>query len=508
MKTPIPNLRWWITGLVFFGTVINYVDRQTLSSLAPRLTKELHLTNSDYGLISNAFLIPYTVMFVVSGWLIDRYGTKLIYGVAAVWWSVAAMLHATVSSVFGFSAMRFLLGAAESANFVGAQKVAAEWFPPKDRGTLNGWVQAGTVTGAIITPLIAVWMADRWGWQSAFVATGALGLLWAAAWFWFYHLPEKHPRISADELALIQEGTTAEISPDLPIAHSPRPAFLSFFRLPQTWGLLMARVISDPVWWFYLFWLPKYLTEREGMTEQRMSYVVWIPYLISDVGSIFGGWYSGRLIAKKVGAVAARKSVMIVTALMMPLGMLLVLRPPIPVALAIISFVLGVHSAWKTNLVTLTVDIFPRPIVATVHGIVAMGGGIGGALFQSFAGKVIDKYSYTPLLVLRPPIPVALAIISFVLGVHSAWKTNLVTLTVDIFPRPIVATIHGIVAMGGGIGGALFQSFAGKVIDKYSYTPLLVLMGVLHPLAYLCVRALVKSDSQAAVELKLQEQPR
>ena len=438
MKKPIPNLRWWITGLVFFGTVINYVDRQTLSSLAPRLTKELHLTNSDYGLISNAFLIPYTVMFVVSGWLIDRYGTKLIYGVAAVWWSVAAMLHATVSSVFGFSAMRFLLGAAESANFVGAQKVAAEWFPPKDRGTLNGWVQAGTVTGAIITPLIAVWMADRWGWQSAFVATGALGLLWAAAWFWFYHLPEKHPRISADELALIQEGGKerrgeGETEGDFSVPLSPRPSVLSFFRLPQTWGLLLARIISDPVWWFYLFWLPKYLTEREGMTEQRMSYVVWIPYLIADVGSVAGGWYSGRLIAKKVGAVAARKSVMIVTALMMPLGM---------------------------------------------------------------------------LLVLRPPIPVALAIISFVLGVHSAWKTNLVTLTVDIFPRPIVATIHGIVAMGGGIGGALFQSFAGKVIDKYSYTPLLVLMGVLHPLAYLCVRALVKSDSQAAVELKLQEQSR
>ncbi len=431
MKKPIPNLRWWITGLVFFGTVINYVDRQTLSSLAPRLTKELHLTNSDYGLISNAFLIPYTVMFVVSGWLIDRYGTKLIYGVAAVWWSVAAMLHAAVGSVFGFSAMRFLLGAAESANFVGAQKVAAEWFPPKDRGTLNGWVQAGTVTGAIITPLIAVWMADRWGWQSAFVSTGALGLIWAAAWFWFYHLPEKHPRISADELALIQQTESASLSPLPSVTLSVR--WIDFFRLPQTWGLLLARIISDPVWWFYLFWLPKYLTEREGMTEQRMSYVVWIPYLIADVGSVAGGWYSGRLIAKKVGAVAARKSIMIVTALMMPLGM---------------------------------------------------------------------------LLVLRPPIPVALAIISFVLGVHSAWKTNLVTLTVDIFPRPIVATIHGIVAMGGGIGGALFQSFAGQVIDKYSYTPLLVLMGLLHPLAYVCVRALVKSDSQAAVELKLQEQQR
>ncbi|MFN7927425.1 MAG: MFS transporter [Blastocatellia bacterium] len=395
MKKPLQNLRWWMTGLVFFGTVINYVDRQTLSSLAPRLSKELHLSNTDYGNISQAFLIPYTVMFVVAGLLIDRYGTKLIYGIAAAWWSVAAMLHATVSSAFGFGTMRFLLGAAESANFVGAQKVAAEWFPPKDRGTLNGWVQAGTVTGAIITPLSVIWMAERWGWRSAFLVTGALGVVWTIAWFGFYHLPAQHPRISDAELTLIQNSEDARASETLPALR-----WYAYFRLRQTWGLLLARIISDPVWWFYLLWLPKYLTEREGMTEKRMSYVVWVPYLISDIGSVLGGWYSGRLIARKVGAVAARKAVMIVTALMMPLGILLVLHLPTVAALALISFVLGVHSAWKTNLVTLTVDIFPRPIVATVHGLVAMGGGIGGALFQSFAGQVIDKYSYTPLLVL------------------------------------------------------------------------------------------------------------
>ena len=160
MRKPIPNLRWWIAGLVFLSTVINYMDRQTLSVLAPRLTKELHLTNTEYGWISQAFLIPYTAMYIVAGLLIDRYGTKLIYGVAAGWWSIAAMLHAATSSFFGFSVVRFLLGTAESANFVAAQKVAAEWFPPKDRGTLNGLVQAGTVTGAVITPPLVIWMAE------------------------------------------------------------------------------------------------------------------------------------------------------------------------------------------------------------------------------------------------------------------------------------------------------------------------------------------------------------
>lgn len=395
MKRPLNNLRWWMAGLVFLSTVINYVDRQTLSVLAPRLTKELHLTNTEYGWISQAFLIPYTAMYIVAGLLIDRYGTKLIYGVAATWWSVAAMLHAATSSVLGFSTVRFLLGTAESANFVAAQKVAAEWFPPKDRGTLNGLVQAGTVTGAIITPPAVIWLADRWGWRSAFLFTGALGLIWAVAWFWFYHLPEHHPRISVEELALIQ---TDEVVASSPARLSVK--WLDFFRYPQTWGLLLARVISDPVWWFYLFWLPKYLTEQRGLSEQRMSYVVWIPYLISDIGSIAGGWYSGKLIARKLSTVASRKLVMLVSVLLMPLGLLLLLRPATALSLALISVVLGAHSAWKTNLVTLTVDIFPRPVVATVHGIVATGGGIGGALFTSVAGIVIDKYSYTPLLVL------------------------------------------------------------------------------------------------------------
>jgi ACS family hexuronate transporter-like MFS transporter len=419
MKQPIHNLRWWIAGLVFLSTVINYVDRQTLSVLIPRLSKELGLTNAEYGWISNAFLIPYTVMFIVAGLLIDRYGTKLVYGAAAVWWSVAAMLHAAAGSAFGFGAARFLLGTAESANFVGAQKVAAEWFPPRDRGTLNGWVQAGTVTGAVLTPPAVIWMADRWGWRAAFLFTGSLGLVWAVAWFWFYHLPEHHPRISPAELQLLERdgATTAN-------AEAPRIRWIEFFRFPQTWGLLLARIISDPVWWFYLLWLPKYLTEQQGLSEQRMSYVVWIPYLISDIGSIAGGWYSGRLIARASGAVAARRAVMLVSAMLMPAGLLLLLKPSTPIALALISFVLGAHSAWKTNLVTLTVDIFPRNVVASVHGIVATGGGIGGALFTAIAGYVIDRYSYTPLLALMGVLhPLAyLCVRKLVEGGQGAWN--------------------------------------------------------------------------------------
>ena len=428
MKTPIKNLRWWIAGLVFLSTVINYVDRQTLAVLSPQLTKELGLTDIQYGWISQAFLIPYTAMYIGAGLLLDRYGTKIVFGIAAVWWSLAAMLHAAVSSAFGFGAFRFLLGTAESANFVGAQKVAAEWFPPKDRGTLNGWVQAGTVTGAIITPPAVVWLAERYGWRSAFLLTGALGLVWAVAWFWFYHLPKQHPRISAEELSLLKGEETIETE-NRPVSQSPRLS--AFFRFPETWGLMLARIISDPVWWFYLFWLPKYLTEARGLTKAQMAGLLWIPYLLSDVGSVLGGWLSGKLIARGSSVLESRKMVMLWSALVMPIGLLLVWRPPIPLTLALISLSLFAHNSWKTNLVTMTVDIFPRPVIGRVHGIVATGGGIGGAIITPLAGYVI------------------------------AW---------------------------------------------FSYTPLLVAMGVLHPLAYLCLRRLVKGDSPSVGVLKLQEQ--
>lgn len=397
MKRAIPNLRWWITGLIFLSTVINYIDRQTLSVLAPILTRELQLSNAGYGLISMAFMIPYTAMYIVSGLLIDRYGSRLVFGVAAVWWSVASMLHAATTTVTGFGVVRFLLGTAESANFVAAQKVAAEWFPPRDRGTLNGWVQAGTTTGAVIAPPLVVWLALQYGWRFAFVATGALGLVWAIVWFWVYRLPADHPRITAEERVLLApaegEGRPAGPTPGI-------RALLGFFRYPQTWGLLLARIISDPVWWFYLFWLPKFMTEKQAMSAAGMSHVVWIPYLFSDIGSVAGGWYSGRLIGRGVGAVTARRRVMLTAVAFMPLGLLLLLAPPVPVTLFLISVVLGAHSIWKTNLVTLTVDIFPRHVIATVHGIVATGGGIGGSIFTGLAGLVIDRYSYTPLLAL------------------------------------------------------------------------------------------------------------
>jgi ACS family hexuronate transporter-like MFS transporter len=252
------------------------------------------------------------------------------------------------------------------------------------------------VTGALIAPPLVVWLSLHYGWRAAFVFTGAIGLVWVVAWLWWYHLPELHPRISQEELQLIHTDEPAEVKPTEVLAVH----WLDFFRFPQVWGLLLARIISDPVWWFYLFWLPKYLTEARGLSMQQMGMVVWIPYLASDLGSVVGGWYSGRLIGKGRSAVASRRAVMLFSAMLMPLGVALALKPPTPWTVFLISLILCVHSSWKTNLVTLTVDIFPRRVVASVHGLVATGGGIGGAIFTALAGYLIEWGSYAPVLVL------------------------------------------------------------------------------------------------------------
>jgi ACS family hexuronate transporter-like MFS transporter len=389
----IGHVRWWIAGLVFLNTVNNYVDRQVLSIVAPQLTKDLGLDNIQYGYIVQAFLVAYTAMYIGSGLLIDRYGVKLIYGAATLWWSIAAMLHGAAQSAFGLGVFRFLLGVGESANFIAAEKVAAEWYPPRERGTLNGLVQAGAVTGAIVTPPLVVWLMLMFGWRAAFVATGSLGLFWVLAWWRFYHLPERHPRVTLEELAIIREGSTPE-------SDRHRVPWAALLRMRQTWGLLLARVVSDPVWWFYLFWLPKYLTESRGMSLTLMGLVVWVPYLASDIGAVTGGWASGRLIARGRVVLDARKRVMLGSALMMPAGLGIVWTDSHVVALALICVVLFAHMSWKTNLATLTVDLYPRSVVASAAGLVATGSGIGGALFTPLAGYLIERQSYAPVFMI------------------------------------------------------------------------------------------------------------
>ena len=389
----IPHLRWWIAALLFLSTVINYIDRQTLSVLSPVLTRELNLSPIEYSNILTAFLAAYTVMYVGSGFLVDRWGTRLSLSIFMVWWSVANMLHAFAQGVWSLGILRFLLGMGESGNFMAAFKAVSEWYPAKERAIVNGLINGGAAIGAVIAPPVITWINGKYGWQPAFVVTGSLGFIWLAFWLFLYHPPETHPRITEEERAYVLADPAVSVS-------TARVPWQQVLKYPQTWGLLLARFFSDPVWWFYLFWLPKYLVEQRGFTMAEMGMMAWMPYLAADAGALVGGWTSGRLIAKGRDPLKARMMVMLPFAMLMPLSLAVNHAPSRTLTLTLICIVTFSHMAWKTNQTTLTNDVFPKPMIGTVAGILAFGNGLGGTLFTWMTGYVVQWFGYEAIFIL------------------------------------------------------------------------------------------------------------
>ncbi|MBM3814311.1 MAG: MFS transporter [Acidimicrobiia bacterium] len=379
------RVRWSIASLLFLATVINYVDRQTLSVVAPVLTKELGISNTEYSNILTAFMVPYTFMYVISGWLVDKWGTRRALATFMAWWSAANILHATARSAFGLGSFRFLLGLGESGNFMAAEKAISEWYPAKERGFANGLVNAAAATGAIISPPLIAWITIQYGWRAAFVITGSFGFVWLIAWFAIYRLPHEHKKINEAERLYILEGRTG--------LEKERIPYRRLLALPQVWGLLVSRVFADPVWWFYLFWLPKYLQDVRSFTLAEIGMIAWMPYLCADLGSLFGGWVSGRFISAKRSALFARRATMVPFALVMPVGILVNYLPSAP-ALGVICIVTFSHMAWKTNLMTMTNDIFPTSMVGSAAGVVGLGSGLAGAISTPLVGRIVDAFGY------------------------------------------------------------------------------------------------------------------
>jgi ACS family hexuronate transporter-like MFS transporter len=296
-------------------------------------------------------------------------------------------------SAFHLAAFRFLLGVGEPGNYMAAGRATSEWYPPKERAFINGLVNAGSAIGAVIaTPLVA-WITVRYGWRFAFVATGSLGFVWLAFWLLLYQLPEKHRLITPAELDLIRSA------PD-PAEAGPRVSWAALWTQREVWGLLLARFFSDPVWWFYLFWMPKYLVEQRGFTLTEVGIFAWLPYLTSDIGALAGGWLSGRLIARKRTILHARYATMLPAVLFMPASLAIPFLASPAYALALICVVTFCHQVWKTNLMTITNDIYPVKSVGSVSGIVSLGSGLGGVVFMNVTGRIVEAFSYTSIFII------------------------------------------------------------------------------------------------------------
>lgn len=401
----IRSLRWWIAGLLFASTVINYVDRQTLSILAPYLKLEFHWTNVDYANIAIAFRIAYSIGQTVCGRFMDRVGTRRGLTLSVTWYSIVSLLTSLANSTFSFGVFRFLLGTGESANWPGASKAVSEWFPKRERGLATAFYDSGSSVGGAIAPFLILPVYLRWGWRAAFVIPGLLGFLWLFAWRRSYHLPQEHPRITDTERQMILAESQKTATDGKSVLR-----WRDLFRLPQTWGTIIARGLTDPVWFFVTDWFPIYLVAK-GISLKSGLLAVWVPFLAADLGNFFGGWCSGYLIRHGWPLGAARKAL----AVFGGFGVLLLIPTIFTVHLYLIALLFGLatfaYASFSTIANVLPTDLYRSDSVASVSGICGTGAGIGTIIAFELIGHLSDArqatgtHSFDPIVIVAGLIP-------------------------------------------------------------------------------------------------------
>jgi ACS family hexuronate transporter-like MFS transporter len=432
------NLRWVIIGLIFLATLVNYLDRLTISVLAPVITKELRLTNLQFAWLGTWFLLAYTISQALSGRLLDRLGTRRGFTLSVTVWSIAAMATAMARSLTSLSICRFVLGFGEAGNWPGAAKVTAEWFPQRERAFAMAIFNSGAALGAVVGPPIIVFLQLRYGWQTTFLATGALGFVWLALWLLVYDVPARHPWLTAGERRLIEDGqqTSTLASPALVMtgaaasasmdravaaagaaASTPSVSWRALLTYREVWAIVLARVVCDPTWWLYITWLPKYLSDVRGFSLSEIGLYAWVPYLAADAGSLAGGAASGWLIGRGWNVHAARRAVVLVAAVLMPVGALAVRVENAMTGLVLMSVVLFAFQAWINNVQVMPSDLFPSRLVASVAGLGGCGAGIGSMVFTLLTGWIVDHVSYTAVFTLAALLgPIATVLLYTVMG--------------------------------------------------------------------------------------------
>ena len=383
----VGRYRWVICGLLFAATAINYIDRQMIGVLKPTIEQELGWSETTYADIVVWFQLAYAIGYLSFGRIVDVLGARIGYAVAFTIWTVAHMMHGAARNAAQFAMVRFALGIGESGNFPAGLKAVTEWFPARERALATGIFNAGANIGAVITPIIVPIIALSYGWRAAFVITGALSFIWHAVWIWLYRRPREHSRVSPGELAWI------ESDPADPAAKIPWRDLLKY---RQTWAFALGKFLTDPIWWLFLFWLPDFLAKRHGLDLKSFGPPLVAIYLISDLGSVVGGWSSSRLMKRGMSANAARKLTMLACAICVLPIFFAQYVDDLWLAVAIIGLATAAHQAWSANLYTLPSDMFPRAAVGSVVGIGGTAGAIGGMLMAKFTGYVLDTTgSYT-----------------------------------------------------------------------------------------------------------------
>jgi ACS family hexuronate transporter-like MFS transporter len=447
MVTRLGCLRWTICGLLFFATTINYIDRQVIGILSKDLQAAFHWTEIDYGNIVAAFNAAYALGLLFAGRLMDRFGTRIGYTVALTVWSFAAMGHALARSAFGFGVARAALGLGEAGNFPAAIKTVAEWFPKKERALATGIFNAGSNVGAIVAPLTVPWVALHYGWQWAFILTGAIGLVWLAFWIPLYARPEAHPRLSKAELDYIQSDPADPAGTKTP--------WLRLIPHRQTSAFAIGKYMTDPIWWFYLYWIPNFLRQNHGLDLSTIGPPLIAIYVIADVGSIGGGWLSSMFIKRGWTINRARKTAMLVCALAVTPIVFASNVKSLWVAVGIVGLAAAAHQGWSANIFTMASDMFPRRAVGSVVGIGGMAGAFNGATMAVIVGYILEVTHSN----YRIPF--------FIAG--SAYLIALLIIHLLVPRMEPVEDIEGVAAspfsvgtiVGFGFMGSIFGSFAG-----------------------------------------------
>jgi ACS family hexuronate transporter-like MFS transporter len=408
-RKPIASLRWWIGGLLFASTVINYIDRQTLSLLAPYLKLEYHWTNSDYANIAIAFRVAYSIGQTVFGRFMDRVGTRRGLTLTVIWYSVVSMLTSLASGFYSFATFRFLLGAGESANWPAATKAVSEWFPKRERALATALFDSGSSIGGAIAPFIVLWIYFRWGWRPAFMIPGTLGFLWLIGWRWLYHPPETHDRIPQAELEMIVADKQES---DAPRQGKIRPRWSELLKLPQTWGVILAKATTDPVYFFIAEWFPIYLVAK-GIELRSGLIAVWIPFIAADLGSFFAGGVSGYLIKRGWSLGAARKAPIIVGGIGMTMLILTILTSSLYLIALLFAVATFTYAGSTTMANVLPSDLYGSESVASVSGLSGTGAGIGTIIafkligYFSDARQATGTHSFDPIVIIAGLVPFA-----------------------------------------------------------------------------------------------------